>query len=60
MSDKPCPFCHPNPKNVFHTGTDRDEARQNMQKAIEMRLEGMKEDTPIPEPSSSAHIVVIP
>ncbi len=21
VSDKPCPFCHPNPKDVFHTGT---------------------------------------
>jgi diadenosine tetraphosphate (Ap4A) HIT family hydrolase len=21
VSNKPCPFCHPNPKDVFHTGT---------------------------------------
>jgi len=42
------------------TGETRDETEKNMNAAIEMHLEGMKRDNvPVPEPSSSAHYVVV-
>ena len=42
------------------TGETRDETEQNMYEAIELHLEGIKEDNvPVPEQSSSAHYVVI-
>jgi predicted RNase H-like HicB family nuclease len=42
------------------TGTTREEVERNIQEAIEMHIEGLKEDNaPIPEPSSSAEYVVI-
>lgn len=42
------------------TGRTREETEQNMQAAIEMHVEGMKEDgLPIPEPQSSAEYVTV-
>jgi predicted RNase H-like HicB family nuclease len=42
------------------TGATREEVERNIQEAIEMHIEGLKEDNaPIPEPSSSAEYVVI-
>jgi predicted RNase H-like HicB family nuclease len=42
------------------TGTTREEVEQNMQEAIELHLEGLREEGyPVPEPStSSAYIEV--
>ena len=42
------------------TGATREETEQNMQAAIEMHIQGMKEDgLPIPEPHSSAEYVTV-
>ena len=42
------------------TGNTREETERNMYEAIEMHIEGMKEDNlPIPESSSVAEYVVI-
>jgi len=42
------------------TGATREETEQNMQTAIEMHIQGMKEDgLPIPEPHSSAEYVTV-
>jgi predicted RNase H-like HicB family nuclease len=42
------------------TGESQEEAERNMYEAIELHLDGMKEDNiPIPESSSSAQYVVI-
>ena len=42
------------------TGNTREETERNMYEAIEMHIEGMKEDNlPIPESSSLAEYVVI-
>ena len=42
------------------TGESHEEAERNMYEAIELHLDGMKEDNiPIPESSSSAQYVVV-
>jgi len=42
------------------TGATREEVEQNMQEAIELHLEGLREEGyPIPEPSSSSAYVEI-
>ncbi len=42
------------------TGATREEVERNIHEAIEMHIEGLREDnTPIPESSSSAEYVVI-
>ena len=42
------------------TGTTREETEQNMHEAIEMHVQGMKEDKlPIPESNSYAEYVAI-
>ena len=42
------------------TGATRDEAEENMHDAIELHIEGLKEDgVPIPAPSSTADYVVV-
>lgn len=42
------------------TGKTREEAEQNMYEAVELHLEGMKEDNlPIPEPQAVAEYIVI-
>lgn len=42
------------------TGDTREDAERNMFDAIEMHLDGLKEDKlPIPKASSFAHVVVI-
>ena len=42
------------------TGATREEAERNMQAAIEMHIQGMKEDgLPIPEPQSSAEYITV-
>jgi len=42
------------------TGATRDEVERNMQEAIELHLEGLREEGyPIPEPSSSSSYVEI-
>ena len=42
------------------TGATREETERNMQAAIEMHIQGMKEDgLPIPEPHSSAEYVTV-
>jgi predicted RNase H-like HicB family nuclease len=41
------------------TGSTREEVEQNMQEAIELHLEGLREEGyPVPEPSSSAYVEV--
>ena len=43
------------------TGTTREETEHNMVGAIQLHLEGLREDNlPIPESSSYAEVVVIP
>ena len=43
------------------TGTTREETERNMVGAIQLHLEGLREDNlPIPESSSYAEVVVIP
>jgi predicted RNase H-like HicB family nuclease len=40
------------------TGTTREEVEQNMQEAIELHLEGLREEGyPVPEPSTSSAYV---
>ena len=42
------------------TGDTVEETRRNMQEAIELHLQGLKEDDlPIPEPGSSAEFVEV-
>jgi len=42
------------------TGATREEAEKNMQEAIEMHIEGLKEDgLPIPSSTSTAEYVVV-
>ena len=42
------------------TGATREETDQNMHAAIEVHIQGMKEDgLPIPEPQSSAEYVTV-
>ena len=43
------------------TGATREETEQNMVEAIQLHLEGLREDNlPIPKSSSYAEVVVIP
>jgi predicted RNase H-like HicB family nuclease len=43
------------------TGATQEEVERNMQEAIELHLEGLREEGyPIPEPSSSSSYVEIP
>jgi predicted RNase H-like HicB family nuclease len=43
------------------TGASREETERNMYEAIQLHLEGMREDNlPIPESSSFAEILVVP
>lgn len=43
------------------TGATREEAEQNMHEAIELHIQGMKEDDlPIPESTSFAEYVAVP
>lgn len=43
------------------TGVSREETEKNMFEAIQLHLEGMREDNlPIPESSSFAEVVVVP
>jgi predicted RNase H-like HicB family nuclease len=43
------------------TGATRDEVERNMQEAIELHLEGLREEGyPVPEPSTSSSYVEIP
>jgi predicted RNase H-like HicB family nuclease len=42
------------------TGATRDEVEQNMQEAIELHLEGLREEGyPVPEPSTSSAYVEV-
>jgi predicted RNase H-like HicB family nuclease len=42
------------------TGATRDEVEQNMQEAIELHLEGVREEGyPVPEPSTSSAYVEV-
>ena len=42
------------------TGATREETERNMQAAIELHIQGMKEDgIPVPEPHSSAEYVTV-
>jgi predicted RNase H-like HicB family nuclease len=42
------------------TGTTREEVEQNMQEAIELHLEGLREEGyPVPEPSTSSAYVEV-
>ncbi len=42
------------------TGATREEVEQNMQEAIELHLEGLREEGyPVPEPSSSSAYVEV-
>lgn len=42
------------------TGKTREEAERNMYEAVELHLEGMKEDNlPVPEPQAVAEYIVI-
>ena len=42
------------------TGTTREEVEQNMQEAIELHLEGLREEGyPVPEPSTSSSYVEV-
>ena len=43
------------------TGGTREETERNMIEAIQLHLEGLREDKqPIPEPSSYAEVLVVP
>jgi predicted RNase H-like HicB family nuclease len=43
------------------TGATREETEQNMLEAIQLHLEGMREDNlPIPESSSIAEVLLVP
>jgi predicted RNase H-like HicB family nuclease len=43
------------------TGASREETEKNMFEAIQLHLEGMREDNlPIPESSSFAEVLVVP
>jgi len=43
------------------TGATREETEQNMLEAIQLHIEGMREDNlPIPESSSFAEVVLVP
>lgn len=43
------------------TGTTREEAERNMHEAIEMHLQGLREDNlPIPESQSYAEYIAVP
>ena len=43
------------------TGKTRDQASMNMHEAIEMHLEGMREDKlPVPKAHSSAEVIAVP
>lgn len=49
----------PDLPGVGITAATRDEARASIQKAVEMHLDGMREDgLPIPEPSMTEYIEV--
>ena len=42
------------------TGKDREEVEQNMFEAIEMHIQGLREDNlPVPEPQATAEYVII-
>jgi len=50
----------PDPPGVISVGDSRDEVEQLIQEAIELHLEGMREEgMPIPLPSSFAGVVEI-
>ena len=51
----------PDLPGVVTTGETREEVRSLIQEAIELHLEGMREDNlPIPEPSAEAEVISIP
>jgi predicted RNase H-like HicB family nuclease len=42
------------------TGNDREETERNMYEAIEMHIQGLREDNlPVPEPQATAEYVII-
>ena len=50
----------PDLPGCISTGATREEVEQNMQEAIELHLEGLREDGyPVPEPSSSSAYVEV-
>lgn len=51
----------PDLPGVVTTGSTREEVRSLIQEAIELHLDGMREDNlPIPEPSAEAEVISIP
>jgi predicted RNase H-like HicB family nuclease len=50
----------PDLPGCISTGATRDEVERNMQEAIELHLEGLREEGyPVPEPSTSSSYVEI-
>jgi predicted RNase H-like HicB family nuclease len=50
----------PDLPGCISTGATRDEVERNMQEAIELHLEGLREEKyPVPEPSTSSSYVEI-
>jgi len=50
----------PDLPGCISTGATREEVEQNMQEAIELHLEGLREEGyPVPEPSSSSAYVEV-
>ncbi|MBV8053488.1 MAG: type II toxin-antitoxin system HicB family antitoxin [Acidobacteriaceae bacterium] len=51
----------PDLPGVITTGSTKEETQQLIREAIEFHLEGLREDNlPIPEPSASAEVVIVP